>query len=230
MEDIGLLCDSRFAILCSEPGGEELVSFRYAIAHNSSDENEGEINAQIRWLSRFYSSTSPSPSPLSFFPAPCFVISSPIPYSLWLPYRCKIRRTGKHWHHGTSHFIDTSFHGQKEPRTRIRRSGSGHSCKTGSQEGLPSPFPPPLAFQLHLFPVFQGCHSLHAWPSPALEYKLICAIRVFEFWRIVCIQSMLSWIFIKPILQPDVESRAQASIYVLKPCVILWDKSPKKGT
>jgi hypothetical protein len=48
MEDIGLLCDSRFAILCSEPGGEELVSFRYAIAHNSSDENEGEIHAQIR--------------------------------------------------------------------------------------------------------------------------------------------------------------------------------------
>ncbi len=48
MEDIGVLCDRRFAILCSEPGGEELVSFRYAIAHNASDENEGEVNARIR--------------------------------------------------------------------------------------------------------------------------------------------------------------------------------------
>jgi hypothetical protein len=38
MEEIGMLCDRRFAALSSEPGGEELLSFHYVIADDSRDE------------------------------------------------------------------------------------------------------------------------------------------------------------------------------------------------
>jgi hypothetical protein len=34
MEDIGVLCDHRFAALSLEPGGNELISFRYIIAND----------------------------------------------------------------------------------------------------------------------------------------------------------------------------------------------------
>ncbi len=47
MEDIGVLCDHRFAALCSETGGEELLSFRYVIPHDTSNENEDDVNAKI---------------------------------------------------------------------------------------------------------------------------------------------------------------------------------------
>ncbi len=40
MEDIGMLCDRRFATLSSEPGGEELLSFRYVIANDTNDETD----------------------------------------------------------------------------------------------------------------------------------------------------------------------------------------------
>jgi hypothetical protein len=52
MEDISILCDHRFAALSSEPGGNELISFRYVIANDGLNdletESQGESTANTR--------------------------------------------------------------------------------------------------------------------------------------------------------------------------------------
>ncbi len=40
MEDIGTLCDLRFAALSSEPGGDELISFHHVIANDGLNDLE----------------------------------------------------------------------------------------------------------------------------------------------------------------------------------------------
>ncbi len=49
MEDISILCDHRFATLSAEPGGSELISFRYVIANDGLNDletgSQGKSNA-----------------------------------------------------------------------------------------------------------------------------------------------------------------------------------------
>ena len=40
MEEISILCDHRFAALSAEPGGKELISFRYVIANDGLNDLE----------------------------------------------------------------------------------------------------------------------------------------------------------------------------------------------
>ncbi len=48
MEQIGLLCDQRFAALASEPGGKELISYHYphAFADNNACLLQGKTQAR----------------------------------------------------------------------------------------------------------------------------------------------------------------------------------------
>ncbi len=48
MEEIGMLCDRRFAALSAEPGGDDLVSFRFVTSDDTSYESaiQGELSSK----------------------------------------------------------------------------------------------------------------------------------------------------------------------------------------